>query len=93
MKPKNAIISQYQALFEEDGVKLNFTDDALKAIAEKAKKSDTGARALRMIVETLLMDLMYEVPSDPTVKEITITEKCVTGDTPPTINDSNKKAS
>jgi ATP-dependent Clp protease ATP-binding subunit ClpX len=93
VKPKNAIISQYQALFEEDGVKLSFTDDALKAIAEKAKKSDTGARALRMIVETLLMDLMYEVPSDPTVKEITITEKCVTGDTPPTINDSNKKAS
>jgi len=93
VKPKNAIISQYQALFEEDDVKLSFTDDALKAIAEKAKKSDTGARALRMIVETLLMDLMYEVPSDPTVKEITITEKCVTGDTPPTINDSNKKAS
>ncbi|MCB1109703.1 MAG: ATP-dependent Clp protease ATP-binding subunit ClpX [Chlamydiia bacterium] len=89
--PKNAIIGQYQALFAEDGVQLNFTEDALKAIAAKAKKSDTGARALRMIVETLLMDLMYEVPSDPTVKEVLIEEGCVNDNKPPVIK--NSKAS
>jgi ATP-dependent Clp protease ATP-binding subunit ClpX len=91
VKPKNAIIGQYQRLFTEDGVDLSFTEDALKAIAAKAKKSDTGARALRMIVETLLMDLMYEVPSDPTVKQVHIEEECVTDDKPPTIKRSNEK--
>ena len=92
VKPKNAIIGQYQRLFTEDGVDLSFTDDALKAIAAKAKKSDTGARALRMIVETLLMDLMYEVPSDPTVKQVTIEEGCVTDDKPPVIKHSKEEA-
>ena len=84
------MIGQYQALFEEDGVELSFTDEALRAIATKAKKSDTGARALRMIVETLLMDLMYEIPSDPTVKEVTIEESCILHDAPPTIKHSKK---
>ncbi|QVL55451.1 MAG: ATP-dependent Clp protease ATP-binding subunit ClpX [Simkaniaceae bacterium] len=93
VKPKNAIIGQYQRLFSEDGVDLSFTEDALKAIAAKAKKSDTGARALRMIVETLLMDLMYEVPSDPTVKQVTIEEGCVLGDKPPAIKHSKEEAS
>jgi len=92
VKPKNAIIGQYQRLFTEDGVDLSFTEDALKAIAAKAKKSDTGARALRMIVETLLMDLMYEVPSDPTVKQVTIEEGCVTDDKPPVIKHSKEEA-
>jgi ATP-dependent Clp protease ATP-binding subunit ClpX len=92
VKPKNAIIGQYQRLFTKDGVALSFTEDALKAIAAKAKKSDTGARALRMIVETLLMNLMYEVPSDPTVKQVTIEEGCVTDDKPPAIKRSNEKA-
>lgn len=93
VKPKNAIIQQYIALFAEDGVELAFTDDALKAIAEKAKKSDTGARALRMIVETLLMDLMYEVPSDPTIKKVTIEEETVKDDKPPVIKNSKEEAS
>lgn len=87
-KPRNAIIKQYKALFAEDGVDLHFTQDALKAIAARAKKSDTGARALRMIVETLLMDLMYEVPSDSTIKEITIEEGCVNDNQPPIIKHS-----
>ena len=91
VKPKNAIIGQYQRLFNEDGVDLSFTEGALKAIAAKAKKSDTGARALRMIVETLLMDLMYEVPSDPTVKQVTIEEGCVTDDKPPVIKHSKEE--
>ncbi|WP_316358751.1 ATP-dependent Clp protease ATP-binding subunit ClpX [Candidatus Neptunichlamydia sp. REUL1] len=92
VKPKNAIIGQYQRLFNEDGVDLSFTEGALKAVAAKAKKSETGARALRMIVETLLMDLMYEVPSDPTVKQVTIEEECVTDDKPPVIKHSKEEA-
>ncbi len=92
VKPKNAIIEQYIALFAEDGVELTFTDDALKAVAEKAKKSDTGARALRMIVETLLMDLMYEIPSDPTIKQVIIEEGCVNDDKPPVIKPSKEEA-
>ncbi len=93
VKPRNAVIEQYIALFAEDGVELSFTDGALRAIATKAKKSDTGARALRMIVETLLMDLMYEIPSDPTVKEVIIDEGCVNEETPPVIKYSKQKAS
>ena len=93
VKPKNAIIKQYQFLFHQDGVKLNFTDKALKAIATKAKNSDTGARALRMIVETLLMDLMYEVPSDPTVKELIIEKECVEKGKPPIIKRSKETTS
>ncbi|MDN3504372.1 MAG: ATP-dependent Clp protease ATP-binding subunit ClpX [Rhabdochlamydiaceae bacterium] len=76
-KPKNAIIRQYINLFEEDNVKLTFKDDAYHAIAKKAKVAGTGARALRMIVENLLIDLMYEIPSDPTIKEIVINASCV----------------
>jgi len=76
-KPKNAIIKQYQALFAEENVDLKFEESALKAIAHKAKEAGTGARALRMIVENLLIDLMYSVPSDPTIKEVVIDEKVV----------------
>src|SRR5579872_4595891 len=61
VKPKNAIIKQYQQLFSEENVKLHFTEDALRAMGEKAKDTGTGARALRMIVENLLLDLMYEI--------------------------------
>jgi ATP-dependent Clp protease ATP-binding subunit ClpX len=84
-QPKDAIIKQYQFLFKEEGVKLNFTPDALLAIAKKAKETGTGARALRMIVENLLRDLMFEVPSDPSVKEITIEEETITKDKKPII--------
>jgi ATP-dependent Clp protease ATP-binding subunit ClpX len=76
-KPKNAIIKQYVFLFKEEGVDLKFSDEALKAIAEKAKETTTGARALRMIVENLLRDLMFEVPSDPTIKEILIEKETI----------------
>lgn len=77
-EPKNAIIKQYQMLFAEDGVDLVFSTGALQGIAAKAKQAGTGARALRMIVENLLLDLMYNVPSDPTIKEVVIDENCVT---------------
>lgn len=84
-KPKNAIIKQYEQLFKEEDVKLKFSDDALRAMGEKAKLTGTGARALRMIVETLLLDLMFEVPSNPLIKEILITKECITADQPPVI--------
>ncbi len=83
--PKNAIVKQYIHLFEEENVKLSFTEDALRTMAEKAKETGTGARALRMIVETLLMDLMFEVPSDPTIKEVIVDKECVLKQRPPKI--------
>jgi ATP-dependent Clp protease ATP-binding subunit ClpX len=76
--PKNAIIKQYELLFNEENVKLTFTEEALRCMAEKAKETGTGARALRMIVETLLLDLMFEVPSDPSIKEIIVDKECIT---------------
>ncbi len=84
-EPKNAIIKQYMALFQEEGVLLSFTEDALEAIAEKAKETGTGARALRMIVENLLRDLMFDVPSDPSVKEILIEKSSVLKERPPVV--------
>lgn len=91
VKPKNAIIQQYQALFLEDGVTLSFADEALLAIAKKAKDAGTGARALRMIVENILLDLMYSVPSDPTVKEVLITRDTVTDRKEPEIIRENSR--
>lgn len=85
VNPKNAIIKQYQQLFAEENVKLEFTDGALKAMAQKAKDTGTGARALRMITEALLRDLMFDVPSDPTIKEILIEKESITENRPPKI--------
>lgn len=85
VKPKNAIVKQYQQLFNEENVLLTFTDEALRAMAIKAKATGTGARALRMIVENILLDLMYEVPSDPTIKEIIVEKVCVENSSPPRV--------
>lgn len=76
-EPKNAIIRQYQALLGMDHVKLEFEDGALKAIAEEALKRDTGARALRSILENLMLDIMYEIPKDQNIGEVVITEDYV----------------
>ncbi|MBQ8848901.1 MAG: ATP-dependent Clp protease ATP-binding subunit ClpX [Clostridia bacterium] len=76
-EPKNSIIKQYEKLFEIDGVTLNFDDAALTAIAEKAIDRNTGARGLRSIMETLMMPVMYEIPSRDDISEITINENCV----------------
>jgi ATP-dependent Clp protease ATP-binding subunit ClpX len=89
--PKNAIIKQYQSLFAEDQITLEFTDGALQVIAEKAKEAGTGARALRMIVENLLIDLMYETPSDEEVSSVLIDEECVRGKSPPLIQRHGEK--
>ena len=78
-EPKNAILKQYQKLLELDEVKLEFTDDALDAIAEKAMKRDTGARALRSIIEDFMLDIMYEIPKDDNIGRVTITREYIEG--------------
>lgn len=87
-KPKNAIIKQYIQLFKDEDVVLKFSDEALIAIAKKAKKTKTGARALRMIVENLLRDLMFETPSDPSIKEIFIEKDTIEKNKEPIIKRS-----
>ena len=82
-KPKNALVKQYQALFNMENVKLSFTDDALKAIAGKAADRKTGARGLRAIMENLLLETMFELPSMEGVQEIVVDDKTVSGETPP----------
>src|SRR5258708_371125 len=71
-EPKNAIIKQYQKLLQLDRVELNFTDDALEAAAESALRHKTGARGLRSIIEDVLLDVMYEIPSRADVKKVVI---------------------
>ncbi len=76
-KPKNAIMKQYICLMKMDGVDLNFDEDAVDLIAKEAIKRKTGARALRSIVEEIMMDIMYEVPSNEDIKTYTITADIV----------------
>lgn len=78
-EPKNAIIKQYQKLLELDEVKLEFDDDALHAIAKKAMEKDTGARALRSIIEEYMLDIMYEIPKDDNIGTVTITGDYIEG--------------
>ena len=76
-EPRNSLIRQYEALFELDGVSLSFEDEAIEAIAEKTLKRKTGARGLRAIVEKVLMELMYRVPSDETITHCNITRAAI----------------
>lgn len=78
-EPKNAILKQYQKLLALDEVRLDFDDGALEAIAEKAMKKDTGARALRAIIEEFMLDIMYEIPKDDSIGEVTITREYIEG--------------
>ena len=75
--PKNALVKQYQKLFEMDGVELSFRDDAVTAIAEKAVLRKTGARGLRSIMEGMMMDIMYDIPSDEEISDVEITKEVV----------------
>lgn len=84
VKPKNALIKQYQALFAMEGVKLTVTDDALKAIAKKAIARKTGARGLRSIVEGILTDVMFEVPSQDGIKEVLVDRDVIENGKKPT---------
>ena len=77
-EPKNSLVKQYQRLLALDNVRLRFTDSALKAIARSAIKKKTGARGLRAILETVMLDLMYEVPSEKSIKECLINEEVIT---------------
>jgi ATP-dependent Clp protease ATP-binding subunit ClpX len=91
--PKNSIVQQYKKLFELDNVELVFEEDALKAVAKKAQEQRTGARGLRGIMEGILTNLMFEIPSDPTIERVTITEKVVTeGSEPELLRNEDKAA-
>ena len=76
-KPKNAIIKQYKKLLELDNVKLEFEEEALDLIVEKAIERNTGARGLRAIIEEIMRDIMYEIPSNPEIETCIITKEVV----------------
>lgn len=76
-EPKNSLLKQYQKLFELDGVKLTFEDEAVKEIAEKAYKQETGARGLRTILEDLLLDVMFDIPSKDHIKEVIVSKGAI----------------
>jgi ATP-dependent Clp protease ATP-binding subunit ClpX len=76
-KPKNALVKQYQKLFEFENVKLKFTESALRAISKEAIKRKTGARGLRSILENVMLDVMYEIPSQSNIKECIINEEVI----------------
>jgi ATP-dependent Clp protease ATP-binding subunit ClpX len=84
-EPRNALIKQYQKLFELDGVELEFTDDAIAAIAEKAMERGTGARGLRAIIEEVLLNVMYDVPSREDVAKVVVTGEVVSDNVNPTL--------
>ena len=90
-EPKNSIIRQYEALFKMDGVDLMFDKAALNKIAELTIERKTGARGLRSIIEKVLQAPMFEIPSDPTIQSVLITENCVrNGEKPHVVRDSSK---
>ncbi|MBS0622197.1 MAG: ATP-dependent Clp protease ATP-binding subunit ClpX [Verrucomicrobia bacterium] len=93
-EPKNAIVKQFTHMFAEEGVKLQITNQALRAIGEKAVKAGTGARALRMILEETLREMMFEVPTDKTIHEIHLDQEMITDKKAPLIkrNDNAKIA-
>ena len=91
-EPKSALVKQYQKLFELDGVDLEFEDGALEAIAEKAMERKTGARGLRAIMEGVIMDLMYQVPSDEKVSKCVITRGVVESSEEPVIERSDDRS-
>ena len=93
VEPKNALIKQYQKLFYIEGIELDFEKDALHQIVEIAQKRNSGARALRAVMEECLMDLMYKVPEMPSVEKLTINKDFILGDTEPRFNQITKKKS
>lgn len=76
-EPKNSIVKQYTKMFAFDGVELKFEDEALKAVADITLERKTGARGLRSVLENVLKELMFTVPSDPSIEKIVITKECV----------------
>ena len=91
-EPKNALTKQYQRLFEMEGTELEFSDDSLSAIAQKSMQRKTGARGLRTIVENVLLDAMYEIPSTADVRKVVVDKKVIEGENDPYfIYDEEKK--
>ena len=84
-EPKNALVKQYRRLFEMDDVKLELTEDAVEAIAKLALERKTGARGLRSIMENVMMDVMYEIPSDDTIEKVIVTGEAVRGESKPQV--------
>ena len=91
-EPKNALVKQYQTLFGFDNVELEFKDDAIEAIADKALERNTGARGLRAIIEEAMADIMFETPSDSSIRKITVTKECITEGKEPLIEKEEKKS-
>ena len=95
-QPKNAIIKQYKSLFKMDDVELEFTEDAVQAIAKKSFERNTGARGLRAILESVMTDVMFNIPSDETIEKCVITKEAVEGAGQPILeyrnNTKEKKA-
>ena len=89
VEPKNALTKQYQALLEMDGVSLEITEEALQAIAQKALDREIGARGLRAIMEKIMTQIMYQIPSDLTIQKVVITPECVNGAEASILRDPN----
>ncbi|MEI7972956.1 MAG: ATP-dependent Clp protease ATP-binding subunit ClpX [Bdellovibrio sp.] len=85
VKPKNALTKQYQKLFSYEGVELKFTDEAVRSVAQTALLRKTGARGLRSVLEHAMLDIMFEIPSLQNVKEVTISDKVISGAEKPTL--------
>ena len=91
-KPKNALVKQYQKLFELDNVELEFEKDALDKIVDKAIERKTGARGLRSIIEEIMRDIMFEIPSNPKIEKCIITKETVeNGEAPKIIINNNRE--
>jgi len=90
-EPRNALIKQYQKLFEMEGVEIQFRDEALKAVAQRAKERKTGARGLRSIMESVLLDTMYKIPSMEKVSKVIIDSSAINGDSEPLLVYENRE--
>jgi len=84
-EPKNALTKQYSKLFEMESVHLKFTEEALRAISREAMKRKSGARGLRAIMENIMLDIMYDMPSQPNIKEVVVSEDVVDKNEPPIV--------
>ena len=82
-EPKNALVKQYQKIFQMDGVGITFDPGAIRAIARQAIERGTGARGLRAVIESLMRDIMFDIPSREDVREVVVTPECVTDGVPP----------
>ena len=90
-EPKNALVKQYEKIMEYDEVELDFTHDALEAVAAKAVERGIGARGLRAVLEEIMTQIMYDVPSDPTIVKVTIDDECVKNHADPTLTRDPKR--